>query len=349
METKVYRLDENNLDLEKIKEAAHVINRGGTVVLPTETVYGLGADGLNSEAVKKIFIAKGRPQDNPLIMHVCKKDISEYAKNIPQVAYKLIDKFWPGPLTLILDKADIIPKETSAGLDTIGIRMPRNSVALKLIEMSGRAIAAPSANLSGKPSPTEMKRCVEDLNGKVDIILGGNESEIGLESTIVDCTGDRLCILRPGAITLDMIKEFDDQVYIDPAILKNVTDDFKPKAPGMKYRHYAPKAKMKIICGEEKKTIEKIKEIVQNYIDANLRVGIMTCDEHINEYDVQCKISLGSNKNLEEISKNLFETLRSFDELDVDIIISEGFEEKGIGLALMNRLKKAAGYDIEFV
>ncbi len=345
----MYRLDENNLDLEKIKDAAHVIREGGTVVLPTETVYGLGADGLNSEAVKKIFEAKGRPQDNPLIIHVCNKDISKYVKNVPQVANKLIEKFWPGPLTLILEKEDIIPKETSAGLDTVGIRMPRNNVALELIELAGRPIAAPSANLSGKPSPTEMKRCVEDLDGRVDVILGGNESEIGLESTIVDCTGERLCILRPGAITLDLLKEFDDEAYIDPAILNKVSEDFKPKAPGMKYRHYAPKAKMKIICGEEKKTIEKIREIVQNYIDANLKVGIMTCDEHINQYIGEYKISLGSNKNLEQISKNLFETLRSFDELDVDIIISECFEEKGIGLALMNRLKKAAGYEIEFV
>jgi len=345
----VYKLNENNLDLEKIKEAAHMIKQGGTVVLPTETVYGLGADGLNSEAVKKIFVAKGRPQDNPLIIHVCNKDIGKYAKNIPQVANKLIEKFWPGPLTLLFEKEDIIPNDTTAGLDTVGIRMPRNNAALKLIELAGRPIAAPSANLSGKPSPTELKRCVEDLDGRVDIILGGNESEIGLESTIVDCTGERLCILRPGAITLDMLKEFDDEVYIDPGILKKTTVDFKPKAPGMKYRHYAPKAKMKIISGEEKKTIEKIREIVQNYIDANLKVGIMTCDEHIKEYDVECKISLGSNKNLEEISKNLFETLRSFDELDVDIIISEAFEEKGIGLALMNRLKKAAGYEIEFV
>lgn len=349
METKVYKLDENNIDLDKLNKAAEEIKNGGTVVLPTETVYGLGADALNTSAVKKIFEAKGRPQDNPLIVHVNDKNISRFAKNITKKTQDIIDKFWPGPLTLLVEKKDIIPDETTAGLKTVGIRMPDNEIALKLIELAGTPIAAPSANLSGKPSPTELKRCVEDLEGRVGVILGGTESEIGLESTIVDCTEETLCILRPGGITIDMLKEFDENIYIDPAILEKQDDNFKPKAPGMKYRHYAPEAKMKIILGDEQKTIEKISEMVLNYIDAGLKVGIMTCDENAGKFKSGKVKSLGSRKNLEEIGKNLFETLRSFDEEGVDIILSEGYPEQGIGLALMNRMRKAAGYDIENV
>lgn len=347
MDTKVSLINDIEKDMKYIEEAAGIIKQGGLVAFPTETVYGLGANGLNSEAVKKIFKAKGRPQDNPIILHVCDKDIHEFVEKIPMIGDKIIDRFWPGPLTLILKKKEIVPETTSANLETIGIRMPSSEIALKLIEFSGSPIAAPSANISGRPSPTDVERCVEDLSGKVDYILGGEKSQVGVESTILDLSVDPPCILRPGGITLEMLREIDDRIYIDPAIMEKVKDDLKPKAPGMKYRHYAPKAIVKIISGNNEKTIEKIKKILQNNIDNGLKVGIMTCDEHVDCYPANVdKISLGSINNMSDIAKNLFEALRSFDDKGVDIILSEAFEEKGLGIAIMNRLKKAASYDI---
>lgn len=344
METKIYVLNGKD-DLEKIKEAAECIKNDGIVAFPTETVYGLGANGLKENCVKKIFKAKGRPQDNPLIIHVASKDINQYVKNIPQVAEKLIDKFWPGPLTLILEKKDIVPMETSANLNTIGIRMPNNYVALKLIEFSGMPIAAPSANISGRPSPTTLEVCVEDLEGKVDYIIGGEKCDVGLESTIVDCTVNPPIVLRPGGVTLEMLHEIDENIQIDKGLLRNDVN-FKPKAPGMKYRHYAPNAKLKIIMGNRKKTIEKINEMVHNYIDEGKKVGILSTEESKDAYKLGEKIVIGSYTDLKEIANNLFEALRKFNELGVDIILAEGFEEKGLGIAIMNRLNKAAGYDI---
>ena len=260
METKVAIIKDINTDIRFIEEAGKVIRNGGTVAFPTETVYGLGANALDDEAVRKIFIAKGRPQDNPLIIHVSTKEISELVKDVPEVAQKIIDKFWPGPLTVILEKKDIIPNVTSAGLDTVGVRMPNDEIALKLIELSGVPIAAPSANISGRPSPTDIERCEEDLNGRVDFIIGAKKSEIGVESTIVDATGEHLCVLRPGGITLEMLKDIDEGVYIDKAILTTLDKDTKPKAPGMKYKHYAPKAKVRMVQGPINKMVEKIKE-----------------------------------------------------------------------------------------
>lgn len=347
MDTKISIIKDIHKNIKSIEEAASVIKEGGVVAFPTETVYGLGADALNPLAVKKIFEAKGRPQDNPLIIHVANKNIESLVKEIPSIANKIMDRFWPGPLTLIFKKKNIIPDVTSANLDTIGVRMPSNEIALKLIESSGTPIAAPSANISGRPSPTDVERCIEDLEGKIDYILGGNRSDVGVESTILDLSVDPPCVLRPGGITLEMLKEIDERIYIDPAIMKKSSENIKPKAPGMKYRHYAPKAKIKIINGNTEKTIEKIKDLLQNYIDNKLRVGVMTCDEHINYYSNQVEIiSLGSRKKLDEIAKNLFEALRSFDDKGVDIILAEGYEEKDLGIAIMNRLKKAAAYDI---
>lgn len=346
MQTKVIYMDEQKLIKEGLKEAGDVIKKGGLVVFPTETVYGLGANALNSNSVKKIFEAKGRPQDNPLIMHVAGYNIEDYVEAIPQFARVLMEKFWPGPLTIILKKSAIIPYETTGGLETIGIRMPANSIALGLIKEAGIPIAAPSANVSGKPSPTDVLRCVEDLDGRVDIIIGGNNSEVGIESTIIDCTVNPPCVLRPGGITLEMLKELQEDIYIDPSIMKAPEHDFRPKAPGMKYRHYAPKASLKIIDGDLQKTIAKIDEIVQNYIDDGKRVGVLTTDETINSYKYGVKLSLGSRNDLSTIAKNLFRCLREFDDKNVDIIISESFKEEGIGIAIMNRLKKAAAYDI---
>ena len=346
MKTKISMIKNASEDEKEIQEAAEIIKNGGTVVFPTETVYGLGADGLNSEAVKKIFEAKGRPQDNPLIIHVSSKDLNLYAEEVPQIANKLVEKFWPGPLTIILKKKDIVPNETSASLDSIGIRMPNNEIALKLIELSETTIAAPSANISGRPSPTDLQRCVEDLDGKVDCILGGEQSDIGVESTIVDCTVNPPLVLRPGGVTLEMLREIDPNINIDPAIMKKPEPNLKPKAPGMKYRHYAPKAKVTIVSGNKKNTIEKIKEMVHYNIEKKKKVCILTVDENEKEYSEGIKISLGSLNDLSTVARNLFETLRKCDDIGADVVFAESFEHKGVGIAIMNRLNKAAGFDI---
>lgn len=346
MKTKVAIIKDVNKDIEYLKEAASIIYDGGIVAFPTETVYGLGANALNEDAVIKIFEAKGRPQDNPLIVHVASKNIDNLVTEVPDIAQKLIDKFWPGPLTIILNKKEIIPDRTSANLASVGIRMPSNDIALKLIELSGCPIAAPSANISGRPSPTDVERCIEDLNGKIDFILGGNKSDVGVESTIVDCTVMPPVVLRPGGITLEMLREVYSDITIDKAIQGKPREDLKPKAPGMKYRHYAPKAKLRIIKGNKEKTIEKINEIVQNYIENEKKVAILSTEELSNKFPQVKVITLGSEKNLNEVARNLFESLRKCDDLKVDFILCQAFEEDGVGLAIMNRLNKAAGFDI---
>lgn len=346
METKIGIINDVNKDIEYIKEAADIIHNGGIVAFPTETVYGLGGNALNEEAVYKIFNAKGRPQDNPLIVHVASKNIDKLVKEVPEIAKNLIERFWPGPLTVILNKKDIIPNRTSANLESIGIRMPNNEIALKLIELSGCPIAAPSANISGRPSPTDVERCIEDLDGKVDCIIGWKKSDVGVESTIVDCTVMPPVVLRPGGITLEMLREVCKDINIDKAIQGKPNANLKPKAPGMKYRHYAPKAKLQIIKGNKEKTIEKINEIVQNYIDNQKKVAILATEEISSRFPLGEIISLGSENNLYEVARNLFEALRKCDDLNVDFILCEAFEEKGVGLAIMNRLNKAAGFNI---
>lgn len=344
MKTIIKILDDKKLDYKIIKEASKVLVEGGLVVFPTETVYGLGANALNEEAVNKIFKAKGRPQDNPLIVHIADLKILEsLVEEIPEVGYKIIKNFFPGPITIIFKKSNLIPNVTSANLPTVGIRMPENIIARELIKEAGVPIAAPSANISGRPSPTEVERCIEDLSGKVDYILGGGKCDYGLESTIIDCSVYPAVILRPGRITLEMLREIDEKIYIDSNL---ITGKDKPKAPGMKYKHYSPKAKVKIIQGTLKKTVEKINEIVQNYKDDKIKIGIMATDETKDQYKDGIVISLGSRKDEEQIGKNLFETLRILDDLNVEIILSESFEEKGIGIAIMNRLNKSAGFDI---
>ncbi|MBE6054173.1 MAG: threonylcarbamoyl-AMP synthase [Clostridium sartagoforme] len=346
METKIGIISDIDKDIEYLKEAASIIFNGGIVAFPTETVYGLGANALNEDAVEKIFKAKGRPQDNPLIVHVNNKNIDNLVKEVPEIAKKLMDKFWPGPLTIILNKKDIIPNRTSANLQSVGIRMPNNDIALKLIELSGCPIAAPSANISGRPSPTDVERCIEDLEGKVDYIIGGKKSDVGVESTIVDCTVMPPVVLRPGGITLEMLREVYSDIIIDKAIQGKPDENLKPKAPGMKYKHYAPKAKLKIIKGNKEKTIEKINEIVQNYIENEKRVAILSTEELASKFPMGNIITLGSEKNLYDIARNLFEALRKCDDMKVDFILCQAFEEKGVGLAIMNRLNKAAGFDI---
>ncbi len=346
MNTKTAIIDENNRK-QVIEEAAAVIREGGIVAFPTETVYGLGADAMNEEAVKKIFIAKGRPQDNPLIIHIAdKEDLKKYAVDVPEIAQKIADKFWPGPLTIILKKNKCIPYVTSANLETVGIRFPSNTIAQDLIRESNTTIAAPSANISGRPSPTDVERCVEDLDGKVDYIIGGEHSEVGVESTIIDCSVNPPCILRPGGVTLEELREMDERIYIDPAILKKMPANIKPKAPGMKYRHYAPKAKVIIVQGNLQKTIDKVNELMVDYIVEGKKVGLMVTEETKDSYNCENIICMGKRSDLSTVAHNLFEALRSFDDKGVDVILAEAVEEKGVGVAVMNRLKKSAGYNI---
>lgn len=344
MFTKVYYINED--DLDKIKEAADVVKNGGTVVFPTETVYGLGANALDDVACEKIFTAKGRPQDNPLIVHVADFDISRYVKYIPENARRLMEAFWPGPLTIIMPKSSLIPESVTAGLDSVGIRMPSNRIARKLIEYSGVPIAAPSANISGKPSPTTIEHCIDDLTGRVDMIIGGDKCDVGLESTVVDTTEETVTILRPGFITKEMLEEVVGEVIIDPAIMKRLEGDIKPKAPGMKYRHYAPKAPLVIVKGSFDDTRDYINNKTRELEEKGFKVGVLAADESIGEYISKYKISIGSRRSLGIIAANLFDCLREFDKIDIDYIYSEGFEEDGLGLAIMNRLKKAAGYNI---
>jgi len=347
LQTKVLYLNENDIDQNVINEAGEILRKGGLVAFPTETVYGLGANALSTSAVKRIFEAKGRPQDNPLIAHISDFDeLEPLVSEIPEIAEKLMEKFWPGPMTIIFKKSALIPAATSAGLDTVGIRMPSNPIAKALIKAAGVPIAAPSANISGRPSPTETDSCIEDLSGKVEMIIGGEKCEVGVESSVIDVTVDPPCILRPGGITLEMFRSVDDRIYIDPAIMRKPDADFKPKAPGMKYRHYAPKAPVKIIQGPAEKVVALINDMVQNYMDENKKVGIIATDETKDKYKGGIVVSLGRRADMDSIARNLFVTLRSFDDKDVSLILSESFEEKGKGIAIMNRLKKAAGFDI---
>jgi L-threonylcarbamoyladenylate synthase len=344
LDTKVCYLTKDSS--EEIKEAGMLIKNGGTVVFPTETVYGLGANALDPIACLKIFEAKGRPQDNPLIIHVADFDISRFVKHIPMAAEKLMESFWPGPLTIIMKKSDLIPDMVSAKLDSVAIRMPENKIARMLIEYAGVPIAAPSANISGKPSPTSIEHCIEDLTGKVDMIIGGEKCKIGLESTVVDATGNVITILRPGCITKHMLEEVVGYVEIDPAISGKLEDGIVVKSPGMKYRHYAPKAPLTIVTGNCKDVIRYINKKIHELQSQGYETGILGTDENIKEYEGNNRISLGSRSKNGIIAANLFDCLREFDKIDIDYIFAEGFSEEGIGLAIMNRLKKAASYNI---
>ena len=307
MDTKIIILDENNIDEKLIKSAGDAIKNGKLVAFPTETVYGLGANALDEEAVKNIYIAKGRPSDNPLIVHISKvEDVDLVAREVPKVAREIMDKYWPGPITIILPKREEIPDATSGGLDSIGVRLPSEEIARKLIDAATVPVAAPSANLSGKPSPTNVERVIEDLQDRVDYIIGGKSSVIGLESTVIDCTVYPPCILRPGAITLEDLKNIDENIYMDKGIESNNTNKgIKPKAPGMKYRHYAPKAPVKIVSGNENKVIEEICSILEGEEKLGKKVGIIATDETINKYSASIVISLGSRKNLYEIERDV--------------------------------------------
>lgn len=343
IKTKIVKVDPENIDYEVIKEAAKIINEGGTVVFPTETVYGIGADALNDEAVDKIFRAKGRPQDNPLIVHISSFDeLNDLASEIPERAKILADKFWPGPMTMILNKKDALSDKITAGLDTAAIRLPSNEIALALIKESKKPIAAPSANTSGKPSPTEVSHVIEDLMGKVDMIIDGGSTYIGLESTVVDMTMDIPMILRPGGITLKDIKEVLGNCEYDPAIIKS-NEKIVPKSPGQKYRHYHPKADVILYKGNIENITKKINEDYEKFETDGKNVGIMSTVQTKQSYGSKYNICVGDRTIPLSISSNLFRDLRKFDQEGIEIILAESVDEDGLGKAIMNRLSKASG------
>lgn len=350
MNTILRKVDVDNIDMEVIKEASDILRAGDMVAFPTETVYGLGADALDEKASKKIYAAKGRPSDNPLIVHVAnEQQILPLVKEIPESARKLMKAFWPGPLTIIFNKSDVVPYGTTGGLDTVAIRMPNHKVALTLIEESNIPIAAPSANTSGRPSPTTAMHVMDDLNGKISMVIDGGAVGIGIESTIVDVTGDIPMILRPGYINKKMLEEVVGEVTIDKAILGPVSPDLKPKAPGMKYKHYAPKADFTMFDGDIDKVADRINELAESYIKKGYKVGIISSAESKDRYRYGEVISIGSRNNELSISKNLYKVLREFDDKQVDYILGETFRSEELGQAIMNRLLKAAGYQVETV
>ncbi|KXZ40537.1 L-threonylcarbamoyladenylate synthase [Alkalithermobacter thermoalcaliphilus JW-YL-7 = DSM 7308] len=341
MNTIITSIDKDNIDNEKIDIHANILRNGGTVIFPTETVYGLGANALDEEATKKIFKAKGRPSDNPLIVHIAdKNDVYKLAKNVNESAKIIMDKFWPGPITIILQKSDILPATTTAGLDTVAIRMPSHPIALRLIERANVPVAAPSANISGRPSPTQESHVLEEMNKKVEGIILGGDCSVGIESTVIDITNETPVILRPGKITYEDLLEAFLQVDIDPAILEK-NENIVPRSPGMKYTHYSPKADVYIVKGEENKVIEKINKLILENKDK--KIGVMCLEKNAHKYNAQV-ISLG--KDINDVARNLFKTLREMDKRKIDIVYSESFDTKGLGQAVMNRLNKAAGYKI---
>lgn len=325
---------------EEIKEASEIIKNGGTVIFPTETVYGLGANAKDANAVKKIFEAKGRPSDNPLIVHIDDfSKIEKYVKKVTENAKKLAAAYWPGPLTLILEKKDIISDLVSAKLNTVGIRIPDNDIALSFLKHCDLPVAAPSANISGSPSPTMPKHVIEDMNGRVDAIICGGSCDFGVESTVVDCTGEIPVILRPGGITPDMIEKVCGKVIIDKGI-DGVKDSTKPKSPGMKYKHYAPKAEVILVEGS---SLEDIVDKMLELVIKNKSNTIILCsketEDNFKNYNTMC---IGSRNDPKTIAKNLFGSFRKCDEEGFDTIILEGIDKVGIGLAVMNRAIRAS-------
>jgi L-threonylcarbamoyladenylate synthase len=351
MRTKILKIDSNNFTVSDLDEAAHILQEGGLVAFPTETVYGLGADGLNQEASKKIYAAKGRPSDNPLILHIADFDaLGKLTINCPENGRRLAEAFWPGPLTMIFNKSKIVPYSTTGGLETVAIRMPSHPIAYELIRLSGVYIAAPSANISGRPSPTEAEHVIEDMDGKIDMIIDGGKVSIGLESTIVDVTGTVPTILRPGYITAAMIEQVTGRVEYDKAVLTRVKDPgIKPKAPGMKYKHYAPKGELTIFEGNNEAVRNAINKIAAEKISDGYKVGIIATDETFNAYTKGIVKTIGTRKDEDTIARGLFGILREFDSEGAEYIYTESFENKELGQAIMNRLLKAAGYHIEKV
>ena len=346
--TVIIKLDYEKPEITKIRKAAKIIRKGGIVAFPTETVYGLGGDALNPYAVKQIYAAKKRPLDNPIIVHVSNKtEIYKLSEKVSYTAKNLMDAFWPGPLTLVLKASKIIPKESTGGLDTIALRMPSSKVALALIKESSVPIAAPSANLAGRPSPTSAEHVKEDLDGRIDMILDAGSTKIGVESTVLDLTLDPPQILRPGGVTYEELKLLLPHIELHPSVISDKKTEFTyVHSPGLKHKHYAPKAKVIVIEGNQNSIVRKINELTYNYKKINKKVGILATDENEQYYFADIVKSIGSRKTLTIIARNLFRLLREFDKENVDLIIAEGIPSKRLGLAVMNRLRKAADFNI---
>ena len=341
MNTIISKIDINNIDKNEIKKQSKLLSEGKTVIFPTETVYGLGANALDEDAVKKIYEAKGRPSDNPLIVHIYdKEEVYNLAENINEKAKTIMDKFWPGPITIILNKKDIVPYRTSGGLETVAIRMPSHLIAREIIKEAGVPIAAPSANISGRPSPTKADHVYEEMNGRVSGIVLGGDCNFGLESTVLDVTTENPMTLRPGSITKEDLEKVIGEVSIDPSLEKK-EDNKKAKAPGMKYTHYSPDADVYIVSGNREETISKINSLVVENNEKGLKTGVMCLEQNKNNYKGEV-VSLGST--LEEVGSNLFDVLRQMDKMNIDIVYSEEFPRDGVGQAIMNRLLKSAGY-----
>lgn len=338
MKTKIF-----NTEKENLIEASKIIKNGGLVAIPTETVYGLAADGLNTNAIRKIFEAKNRPMDNPLILHISRIDeIHRLVKEIDNKDLAILSKLWPGPLTVILKKSEIIPDELSAGLDTVAIRMPKLDITRAFIYLCDTPLAAPSANLSTKPSPTNAQDVFEDMDGRIDAIIDGGSSDIGIESTVLDLSQDIPKILRPGFYTKEYLEQYFEKVEMDIAFLK---EGETPKSPGQKYKHYAPNAKVVVLMGNDEAFRKEVKKI----LSSEKNVGIMTFDKDKGQYDSENIIYMGSQNNLSTMSKILFKSFRKMDENSVELIVVRGVEEKGLGLSIMNRLKKAASNNVRRV
>lgn len=351
MKTIIKKTTEN----DAFSMASDILRNGGLVAFPTETVYGLGGNALDPRASEKIYAAKGRPSDNPLIVHIANRaDVAELASEIPPIAEKLMDRFWPGPMTIIFNKKDIVPKETTGGLDTVAIRMPSHPDAARLIRESGVYIAAPSANASGRPSPSTAQHVEEDLSGRIDMILDGGPVDIGIESSIIDVTGDVPVILRPGFITRKDFSELIGEVYIDPAIIKP-DPTLRPKAPGMKYTHYAPKGSLTII--EDKASPAEVTENVISTINRltaeaaaeGKKAAVLTTRDQADKYSSENIILLGEGASGEEVAKHLYSALRECDDIGAELIYSESFNRDELGGAIMNRLLKAAGQKLIYV
>ncbi len=350
MKTIIEKIDKAQLNsgenVKVIRQAGEILKKGGLVAFPTETVYGLGADGLNERAAEKIYAAKGRPSDNPLIIHITDMEsLEKIVRNIPKTAVKVAEKYWPGPLTMIFEKADIVPYGTTGGLQTVAVRMPLDKTAAAVIRAGGGYVAAPSANTSGRPSPTEAWHVKEDLDGKIDMIVDGGPVDIGVESTILDMTVDPPMILRPGAVTKEMLEKLIGTVRVDRALIDADSKE-RPKAPGMKYRHYAPKAELCIVEGEMEAVIKAVNQMTAEKAGCGYRTGIIGTDETVGKYTGSIVKSIGTREDESTIANHLYGILREFDEEDVDYIFSEAFPTGGIGSAIMNRLLKAAGHHV---
>lgn len=341
METLLLATENTTQREENLLKAAEIIKRGGLVAIPTETVYGLGASALNEDAVKRIFEVKGRPQDNPLIIHVESADaLNKWCRNVPDTAFRLAEMFWPGPLTMVLPKNELIPPRVTAGMDTVAVRCPDHPATLRLIELSGVPIAAPSANISGKPSPTTAAHVMHDISGKIEAVLDGGECRVGLESTIIDLSVSPPRLLRPGGISLEQLRSALGEVDVDPAVFRKLEAGEKPKAPGMKYTHYSPEAEVIILKGSL--------DAVSNYVSAHYEKGtaVLCFDGEEGAFRADICLSYGKNGDSASQARLLFARLRELDRSDIKRIYARAPESEGVGLAVFNRLSKAAGNTI---